>query len=84
VKKEEEVAALGFEQKLAKASEALATSLEIELSVAEHIVRGGFLTVEGIAEVDEDDFLGAIPDLDPALVRGIHQKARRPSGAATT
>ena len=42
VKKEEEVAVQGFEQKLAKATEALAASLQIEPAVAEKIVRAGF------------------------------------------
>jgi N utilization substance protein A len=81
VKKEEEVAALGFEQKLAKASEALAQSLQIDAPVAEQIVRGGFLSVEGIAEVEPDDLIGAVPDLDPALARQIHEKARSQTGA---
>jgi len=76
VKKEEEVAALGFEQKLAKASEALAQSLKIEAAVAEKIVRAGFLSVEGIAEVDAEDLVNAVPDLDAALVAEIHKKAR--------
>ena len=76
VKKEEEVAALGFEQKLAKATEALAASLQIEPAVAEKIVRAGFLSIEGVAEVDAEDLVGAAPDLDPALVAEIHKKAR--------
>ncbi len=76
VKKEEEVAALGFEQKLAKATEALAQTLQIEPAVAEQIVRGGFLSVEGISEVEIDDFISAVPDLDPAVVRQIHEKAK--------
>ena len=76
MKKEEEVAALGFEQKLAKATEALAQSLEIEAAVAEKIVRAGFLSVEGIAEVDAEDLVSAVPDLDPALIAEIHKKAR--------
>ncbi|MCE0498757.1 MAG: transcription termination factor NusA [Methylacidiphilales bacterium] len=76
VKKEEEVAALDFEQKLAKASEALALTLEVEPAVAEKIVRGGFLSVEGIAEVGADDFIGAVPELDPDVARQIHEKAR--------
>jgi N utilization substance protein A len=76
VKKEEEVAALGFEQKLAKATESLATSLQIAPDIAEKIVRAGFLSVEGIAEVDADDLIGAAPDLDPALIAQIHEKAR--------
>jgi len=70
------VAALGFEQKLAKATEALAQSLQIAPEVAEKIVRAGFLSVEGIAEVDADDLAGAAPDLDPALVTQIHDKAK--------
>jgi N utilization substance protein A len=76
VKKEEEVAVQGFEQKLAKAAEALALSLQIEPDVAKQLVRGGFQSVEGIAEVDADELVGANPDLDANLVRQIHEKAR--------
>src|SRR6202453_2953057 len=76
VKKEEEVAALGFEQKLAKATEVLAQSLQVESAVAEQIVRAGFLNVEGLAEVDAEDLVGAVPDLDPAQINQIHEKAR--------
>jgi N utilization substance protein A len=70
------VAALGFEQKLAKATEALAQTLQIEPEVAEKIVRAGFLSVEGVAEVEAEDLVSAAPDLDPALVAEIHKKAR--------
>ena len=76
VKKEEEVAVLGFEQKLAKAAEALAQTLQIEPSVAEKFVRGGFQSVEGIAEVEADEFVEAVPDADPAIARQVHEKAR--------
>ena len=76
VKKEEEVAALGFEQKLAKATEALAQTLEVDPAVAEKIVRAGFLSVEGLAEVESNDLVDAVPDLDPAVARQIHEKAR--------
>jgi len=82
VKKEEEVAALGFEQKLAKATELLAAGLQIEPAVAEQIVRAGFLSVEGIAEVDAGDLVSAVPDLDPAVVQQIHEKAREVKPAA--
>ena len=82
MKKEEEVAALGFEQKLAKATEALAQTLQIESAVAEKIVRAGFLSVEGVAEVDAEDLVSAVPDLDPALVAEIHKKARNLQGPA--
>jgi N utilization substance protein A len=76
VKKEEEVAVQGFEQKLAKATEALAVSLQIDPAVAEKIVRAGFLSVEGIAEVDTEDLVNGAPDVDPALIAQIHEKAR--------
>jgi N utilization substance protein A len=76
VKKEEEVAAQTFEQQIAKATEALAARLEIEPDVAKQLVRGGFQSVEGIAEVDADELVGANPDLDADLVRQIHEKAR--------
>jgi N utilization substance protein A len=84
VKKEEEVAALGFEQKLAKASEALAQTLQIEQVLAEQFVRGGFLSAEGIAEVEVDDLTGAVPELDPAVARQIHEKARSQAAHAPT
>jgi N utilization substance protein A len=77
VKKEEEAAVLGFEQKLAKATESLAQTLEIEPAVAEQIVRAGFLSVEGVAEVEAEDLISAIPDLDSGLVAQIHKKARQ-------
>jgi N utilization substance protein A len=76
VKKEEEVAVQGFEQKLAKATEALATSLQIEPALAEKIVRAGFLSVEGIAEVEAQDLIDGAPDVDPTLITQIHEKAR--------
>ena len=76
VKKEEEVAVQGFEQKLAKATEALAQSLQLEPAVAEQIVRAGFLSVEGIAEVEAQDLIDGAPDVDPALIAQIHEKAR--------
>ena len=76
VKKEEEVAVLGFEQKLAKATENLAQTLQIDPVVAEKIVRAGFLSVEGLAEVEADDLVDAVPDLDSAAAREIHEKAR--------
>ncbi len=77
IKKEEEVAAAGFEQKVALATAGLSKQLELAGSTAEQLVRGGFLTVEGICEVELEDFLGALPDLDPDLVKQIHQKAAR-------
>jgi N utilization substance protein A len=83
VKKEEEVAAIGFEQKLAKATEALAQSLQIEPAVAEQVVRAGFLSVEGLAEVELEDLIGAGPDLDPAIAKQIHEKARAQAAAPT-
>jgi N utilization substance protein A len=82
VKQEEEVAAIGFEQKLAKATEALAQSLQIEPALAEQFVRGGFLSAEGIAEVEIDDLIGAVPDLDPTVAREIHEKARTQAATA--
>ena len=76
VKREEEVAAIGFEQKLAKATEGLVESLKIAPDIAEKIVRGGFHSVEGIAEVEAEDIINELPDLDPAIVTEIHEKAR--------
>jgi N utilization substance protein A len=77
VKKEEEVATQGFEQKLAKVTEALSRQLEITTANAEQVVRAGFLSAEGICEVEEDDFVEALPDLAPDVARQIKQKANR-------
>jgi N utilization substance protein A len=76
VKKEEEVAAMGFKQQLAKATETLAATLELDPAIAEKIVFGGFQSVDSIAEVELDDIIGAVPDLDPEIARQIHEKAK--------
>ncbi len=76
VKKEEEVAVLGFEKQLAKATELIASTLGIETAVAEKVVRAGFHSVGGIAEAEAEDIAGALPDLDTATITQIHEKAR--------
>jgi hypothetical protein len=53
------------------------------LSLAEQFVRGGFLSAEGIAEVEVDDLTGAVPELDPEVARQIHEKARQSVHAPT-
>ncbi|PTX94782.1 transcription termination/antitermination protein NusA [Verrucomicrobia bacterium LW23] len=67
---------VGFEQQLNKAVESLATILKIETAVAQQVVRAGFLSVDGIVEADEEDFLGALPDLDPAVATTIYAAAK--------
>jgi N utilization substance protein A len=49
-----------FEDKLAQAAKSMATELKTDQATALHVVRAGFLTVEGIGAVEEDDFVGAL------------------------
>lgn len=71
----EETVKEGFEQKLSHAAHALAASLNTDDNTASQIVRAGFLSLEGIAEVDEADFLAALPDLDPEIAKNLRNAA---------
>jgi N utilization substance protein A len=71
----EESLSTGFEEKMAKATEALAHALEIEPAVAGQIVRAGFLSAEGIAEIPLEDFMAAVSEVSPELLKSIHAKA---------
>ena len=73
--KEEEAAATGFEEKLHKAAETLAQALQVDEPTAANIVRGGFLSLEGIAEVSEEDFISALPDVEADTAKKWHQIA---------
>jgi N utilization substance protein A len=66
----------GFEQQLNKAVESLAATLKIDTATAQPVVRAGFLSIEGIIEADEEDFLGALPDLDPEIAAKIYAAAK--------
>jgi N utilization substance protein A len=84
VVKEEAASAVGFEEKLQQAAQVLAQTLKIEEPLAATIVRGGFLTVEGIAEVSEEDFISAVPDQDPEAAKKWHQAALALQGQGAT
>lgn len=71
----EQTGVMGFEEKLNKAAEALAASLQTDAATAAHVVRAGFLSVDGIAEVEEDDFLAAVPDLDKDIAKKLREAA---------
>ncbi|MDE1171006.1 MAG: transcription termination factor NusA [Verrucomicrobium sp.] len=71
----EHTAAENFAEQITKAAGELAASLSIEQAVADQIVRAGLVSVEAIAEVDEEDFLGAVPGLEPEAAKGIRQAA---------
>jgi N utilization substance protein A len=79
----EEVAAVGFEQKLHKAAEALAAALNTDPATAEQVVKAGFLSLDGITEVEEEDFLAALPDMDPAKVKDLRNTALAQQKTAT-
>ncbi|HSI85066.1 MAG: transcription termination factor NusA [Candidatus Methylacidiphilales bacterium] len=66
----------GFEQQMNKAVESLAATLKIDAATAKHVVHAGFLSTEGIVEADEEDFLGALPDLDPSIAAKIYAAAK--------
>jgi N utilization substance protein A len=71
----EQSSAMGFEEKLNKAAEALAAALKTDAATAAQVVRAGFLSVEGIAEVDEEDFLSALPDMQPETAKKLREEA---------
>src|SRR5262249_34422345 len=71
----EQSAAMGFEEKLHKAAEALAAALQTDAATAAQVVRAGFLSVDGITEVEEDEFLAALPDLDKATAKHLREAA---------
>ncbi len=43
--------------------------------MASQIVHAGLVSAEAIAEVEEGDFLSALPDIDPEVAKGIHKIA---------
>jgi N utilization substance protein A len=68
--------ALGFEEKVAHAIEALASVEGIGREHAEKLVHAGFLTVEGILAAELAD-LQTIEGFDEAAAKGIHDAAVR-------
>ncbi len=82
---EEATTAMGFEEKLTKAIQSLATALSVEPSVTEQIVRAGFLNIESIMEVDDEDFAAALPEMPAeqreAIRRAAVEKANKAAEA---
>jgi N utilization substance protein A len=71
----EHTAAENFAEQITKAASDLAAALSIEQAVAEQVIRAGLPTVEAIAELEEDDIIGALPDLDPEAAKAIRRTA---------
>ncbi len=71
----EQSTAMAFEDQLNQAATKMASLLQIEPAVASQVVRAGFLSLEGILEVDADEFSSALPEVDPELARKIHATA---------
>ena len=72
----EHTAAENFAEQLTKAAGELAAALAIEQTVAEQVIRAGLPTIEAIAELEEDDIVGALPDLDPEAAKAIRRSAQ--------
>jgi N utilization substance protein A len=75
VVKEPSAAVDNFTQKLTKAAEEMASTLSIDQSVAEQIVRAGFINPEAVAESEEEDLMSALPELDPQLIHRLKEAA---------
>ncbi|PAW77282.1 MAG: transcription termination/antitermination protein NusA [Verrucomicrobia bacterium Tous-C9LFEB] len=71
----EQSTAMAFEDQLNQAAAKMAGLLQIEAPIASQVVRAGFLSIEGIQEVDADEFSSALPEVDPELARKIHETA---------
>lgn len=71
----EQTVSMAFEDQFHKAAEKMAALLQVDVETASKVVRGGFLSVEGIVEADADEFASVLPDLDPEVAKKIHQTA---------
>jgi N utilization substance protein A len=71
----EETGTAGFAEKLAKATQTLSQDLGISTDTAEKILLAGFSSGKEITLVEENDFLEAVPDMDPAVAKKIYQDA---------
>ena len=72
----EQSAEENFAQKLARATEEMASALSVEPSTAEQIVRAGFLSPAAVAESEEADLASVLPELDLATVKKLRENAR--------
>lgn len=80
----EHTAAENFAEQLGKAAEVLALDLGIEKSIAEHVMRAGFNSIEAIAEVEEADLVEATPDVEPELLKQVRLNALEKIKSAVT
>ena len=71
----EHTAEENFAEQIAKAAGELAASLSIDAVLADKIVHAGLVSAEAIAEVEEEDFLAALPEIDPEVAKGIRKAA---------
>ncbi len=72
----EQSAEENFAQKLARATEEMASALSVDPSTAEQIVRAGFLSPAAVAESEEADLASVLPELDLASVKKLRENAR--------
>lgn len=77
INKVEEEKEVGFEEQIQRAVNNLAALPDITPELAEILVHNGFLTVDGINEVDEND-LASIDGIDDALAARIKAVAAHP------
>ena len=71
----EHTAAENFAEQITKAADELAVALAIDPALAHQVVHAGLISIEAISEVEENDFVSALPDLDPEVARDIRRKA---------
>lgn len=74
----ENVVEMGFAEKLEQAVQTLAARLSVDVEIARKVASAGFLTVEGIREVDLQDLKDACPDVDPPILESIYTTACQP------
>jgi transcription termination/antitermination protein NusA len=81
----EETAALGFEEKVARAVQQMAAIPGIEPETAESLVKSGFHSLEGLLGADLNDLADIVGADKAAAVQGAAaaEKERRESGAQT-
>ncbi|QSR84314.1 transcription termination factor NusA [Methylacidimicrobium sp. B4] len=72
----EQSAEENFAQKLARATEEMASALSVDPSTAEQIVRAGFLSPSAVAESEETDLASVLPELDLIAVKQLRENAR--------
>jgi N utilization substance protein A len=64
-----------FEQRVQQAAQALSDALDLEEELAEHLVRGGVASLDGLLAVDAED-IADILGVDTARAQEIHDRAR--------